>query len=124
MERKNIFQLVEENYDINAEIKKINKLFVYENYFKNAYTSEYTLKQLTDAIFSKWEFAGTCLNSDEFLKKANAEIDIYGRNSAEDKIKNNLEALENFLSCSIITPLRKVFFVKIITKISLCQLFY
>ncbi len=97
MERKNIFQLVEENYDINAEIKKINKLFVYENYFKNAYTSEYTLKQLTDAIFSKWEFAGTCLNSDEFLKKANAEIDIYGRNSAEDKIKNNLEALENFL---------------------------
>ena len=30
-------------------------------------------------------------------EKANAEIDIYGRNSAEDKIKNNLEALENFL---------------------------
>lgn len=95
MARKNIFQLVEENYDIHSEIKKINKLFSTEYYFDNEvnfYTLQKLLKQF---LFDDWKYRGTCITIEEFFVRANASIPITGR-MKEDQIINNLEAMENF----------------------------
>ena len=96
MARKNIFQLVEESYNIQAEISKINQLFNEEEYFEEGYTS-YTLQQLLDEyLFSDWKYRGTCLTTDEYFERANANISIAG-NTNEDQIINHLEVLENFV---------------------------
>ncbi len=72
MERKNTFQLVEENYDVKSDLLKLHNLFEKGHYF-NQYRNEYTFKQLLDQILlKKWQFRGTCLNTDEYLKMANA----------------------------------------------------
>ena len=97
MARKNIFQLVEENYDIQFEIRKIAKLFEDENYFvKNSY-ARYTPKELVaDYLFSDWKYRGTCISIDEYLERVDASISAT-RVVTEDQIINNLEVMENFI---------------------------
>lgn len=96
MARKNIFQLVEESYNIQSEIRKINRLFNREEYFEEGY-SNYTLQQLLeDYLFSDWKYRGTCLTTDEYFERANAMISTT-RDTNEDWIINHLEVLENFV---------------------------
>lgn len=96
MARKNIFQLVEENYDIQIEIRKINKLFNSEYYFSKTY-NYYSLKSLLEEyLFTDWKYRGTCIKPEEFFVRANASISSSSRN-AESTIINNLEVIENFL---------------------------
>lgn len=96
MARKNIFQLVEENYDIQSEIRKINNLFSEDDYFSAGMIS-YTFEDfLNEYLFSKWKYRGTCISIEEFFSRANASIPVHGRIS-EDKIINNLEVMENFV---------------------------
>ena len=61
MARKNIFQLVEENYDIQTEIRKINTLFVTEHYFEAGYSYFSFSKLLTKILFDDWKYRGTCI---------------------------------------------------------------
>lgn len=96
MARKNIFQIVEENYDIEAEIRKINTLFYEEDYFSEGLTSFNFEDLLNDYLFSKWKYRGTCISIEEFFARANADIPTYGR-IKEDQIINNLEVMENFI---------------------------
>lgn len=96
MPRKNIFQLVEESYEIQSEIKKINKLFAKEDYFEAEYSS-YSLQELvTEFLFSDWKYRRTCLSVNEFFCRANAVVLNSGR-VREDVIINNLEIMENFI---------------------------
>lgn len=98
MSRKNIFQLVEESYDIESEILKINNLFYCENYFVDDYEDEdYTLEKLIRRhLFKNWKYRGTCITLDEYMLRAEAEIkDTFSFN--EENIVNNLETLENFI---------------------------
>lgn len=96
MVRKNIFQLVEENYDIQTEIRKINKLFNSEYYFVAGF-NYYSLKKLLEEfLFTDWKYRGTCIKPEEFFTRANASISSSVRN-AEPTIINNLEVIENFL---------------------------
>lgn len=97
MARKNIFQLVEENYDIQSEIRKIDKLFESEEYFVRSSYTYYTLKRLiTDYLFSNWKYRGTCISIDEYISRANASISST-KNSTEEQIINYLEVMENFI---------------------------
>lgn len=96
MSRKNIFQLVEENYDIQLEIKKINKLFNCEEYFQEG-VIYYSLKELVEThLFSNWRYKGTCLDLDEYFTRANATI-LKSGDTEEDNIINFLEVVENFI---------------------------
>lgn len=96
MARKNIFQLVEENYDIQSEIRKINNLFSEDDYFSVGVVS-YTFEDfLNEYLFSEWKYRGTCISIEEFFTRANASIPIHGR-IKEDQIINNLEVMENFI---------------------------
>ena len=96
MSRKNIFQLVEENYNIQYEIRKLNDLFTRDIYFSCGSTNK-TLKELIDGyLFADWKFRGTCLNTKEYFIRVNASIDMYKRNS-ENSIINNIEVIENFI---------------------------
>lgn len=97
MARKNIFQLVEENYDIQAEIQKINDLFMDEDYFvKNTYPYYSLQKLIEEYLFSDWKYRGTCLTTEEYFQRANASIPV-GRKASEEQIINNLEVMENFI---------------------------
>ena len=97
MARKNIFQLVEENYDIQDEIKKIVTLLHDSIYFTNG-LREYTLIDIVEKyFFEDWKYRGTCLDLDEYFKRARAEISLEKEN-AEDEIVNFLEVVENFLA--------------------------
>ena len=97
MARKNIFQLVEEHYDIQAEAKKIDFLFKHEEYFSRNYTY-YTLQKLIEEyLFVDWRYRGTCIEIKEYLERANANIPSKGYSASEDTIINFLEAMENFV---------------------------
>ena len=96
MARKNIFQLIEENYDIQTEIRKINTLFVTENYFVAGYSYYTFTKLLKNILFDEWHYRGTCITLEEYFERANAGIDDR-RNNDEDTIINNLEVMENLV---------------------------
>ena len=97
MARKNIFQLVEENYDIQDEIRKINKLFAKEFYLVQGENNYLTLRRVVkECLFTDWKYHGTCVDIDEYFKRAQASISDYNRNK-ESTIINNLEVMENFL---------------------------
>ena len=96
MARKNTFQLVAENYNIDIEIKKINKLFFKENYFISGFNT-YTLPELIKTyLFSNWKYRDTCVSIEEYLARANAIIKDAAK-PTEAQIINNLEVMENFL---------------------------
>lgn len=96
MARKNIFQLVEENYDIQDEIRKINKLFNEEEYFVAGY-SHYTLKTLVENyLYDDWKFRKTCITIEEYFTRAGASVSKRVEND-ESTIINNLEVMENFI---------------------------
>ncbi len=96
MARKNIFQLVEESYDIQAEIRKILKLFVSEHYFKGSYDTFCFLSLIKMYLFDDWKYRGTCITVEEYLKRANAIVSDRTHND-EDVIVNYLEVIENFV---------------------------
>lgn len=96
MSRKNIFQLVEENYDVQSEIKKINMLFNHEEYFEEGVFG-YSLKDLIEKhLFSGWKYRGTCLDVKEYFTRADATI-MKTQPTEEDNIINYLEVVENFI---------------------------
>lgn len=97
MARKNIFQLVEENYDIQSEIKKINRLFSTEYYFDENDIMFYSLEKiLKEYLFDDWKYRGTCISVEEYFERANAECSKTGV-ITEEQIINNLEVMENFI---------------------------
>ena len=99
MARKNIFELVEDNYNVQDEIRIINKLFFDENYFGYGDYQDYTLEELLEEyLFTDWKYRGTCLTIKDFMRRANASID-YGLSEdiPEEVIINNIEVIENLL---------------------------
>ena len=99
--RKSIFQLIDENYNIQNEIRKINKLLFEEKYFSDELCyADYTLERLLeDFLFVDWKYRGTCLTIKSFMKQVNAYIDYNDGKTkiAEDVIINYLECIENFI---------------------------
>ena len=96
MARKNIFQLVNESYNIQDEIRKINKLFKTQKYFVEQ-IFDYTLPQLLEKyLFDEWKYRGTCISIDEYFKRTNACISPSSV-ASEEQIINNIEVMENFL---------------------------
>ena len=96
MARKNIFQLVEENYNIQEEIRKINKLFVEEDYFAIGYSNDTLYELIEGYLFNDWKYRGTCIDIEEYLKRVNAMFPEKGKID-EIVIVNLLEVLENFV---------------------------
>lgn len=101
MARKNIFQLVDESYDIQNEIMKICTLFESEYYFCMEYEN-YTFESLVaEELFYDWKHRGTCVTVTEYLKRAQAEITsntLRWTDIPEETIINYLEVLENFIA--------------------------
>lgn len=101
MSRKNIFQLVEENYDVQDEIRTINCLFFTAPYFYNAlYQTQCTFESLLDKyLFINWKWRDTCLTVIKFFVRAKAYIDYKDIQTkiTEDVVINNIEVIENFL---------------------------
>lgn len=98
MPRKNIFQLVEENYDIQDEIQKIRKQFQTVRYFYDGKERWSLFHLVDDYFFLDWELRGTCLDAYEFLEKANADFEDTDTYVEEERIINFLEVVENFIS--------------------------
>lgn len=96
MARKNIFQLVEENYDIQTEARKIKNLFDNKNYFTLGYRYCTFKKLVEEYLFPEWKYRGTCITIEEFLTRADADISLIGK-ASEAQIINFLEVMENFL---------------------------
>lgn len=96
MARKNIFQLVEENYDIQSEIRKINNLFGNAPYFEKSYTYISLKELIEEYLFSQWIYRGTCLEMEEYFFRANAKLPL-SELATEDQIINYLEVMENFV---------------------------
>ena len=99
MARKNIFQLVEENYDIQSEVRKIYKLYK-EYYYFTSDDDDYSLEYLMRwRIFSNWRYRGTCIEIEEFFQRANADVPgIMSIRMPEESIINFLEIMGNFVT--------------------------
>ena len=103
MQRKTTFQLVEENYNIQDEIYKIDHLFVSVDYFYSG-NREYTFYALLkEYLFLEWKHRQTCITIGEYLSKANALLPKCDKSSQErpeiqeDVVVNYLEVMENFI---------------------------
>jgi len=98
MARKNIFQLIEESYNIQNEIRKIDELFTTADCFEAGYQTYSFCTVIDSFLFEKWKLRGTCLDVDECFERANATISRSPQFPAtENEIINDLELLENFI---------------------------
>ena len=106
MIRKSIFQLIEENYNIDDEIRKINRLFEEQEYFlkksnggkyfgpsKENVTFVYILE---DYIFPPWKHRDTCVDIKEYFKRANAQVPPTFK-VTEEIATNYVEAMLNLI---------------------------
>lgn len=102
MTRKNIFQLVNENYNIQDEIRRINDLLFEQQYFSNRFFSYSLVGLLDNYLFSDWKYRDTCLTVEEFLDRVDAYIGLEENSVISEKtIINNIEAIENFIKLYI-----------------------
>lgn len=95
MTRKNIFEIIEEQYDIEEETRKISNLFKNIKFMKtNSLQSElYTIEKLVDDVFSHWKQRGSCLNCAEMKEK----LHLTQTFNDLDNIINTLEYYSNIL---------------------------
>ena len=95
MARKNIFEILEEKYDIEEEIRKISNLFNNMKFMKtnslNFQSELYTIEKLVDDVFSHWKQRGSCLNCAEMREK----LHLTQTFSDFDNIINTLEYYSN-----------------------------
>lgn len=97
MARKNIFQLVEENYDVQLEINKIDKLFRDEHYFDDGPFYNYSFRRLIkEFLFADWKYRGTCISIEEYFERAEADL-FKTAIISEDTVINYLEIMENMI---------------------------
>lgn len=64
--RKNIFMIINESFNIQSELRKLNEIFTKYNIFSNI-DNKVTFKTYMNRIFPSWVGAGTCISLDEFL---------------------------------------------------------
>ena len=108
MSKDNIYQLVEKNYSIEREIRKIHDILTQEIFFSRTQTDDEQHQWVTTYRF--FDFAdkvlfpfiqdkGTCLSLAEFMARADAilEFSVPG-NVSEYRIINYLEIMENLLN--------------------------
>ena len=108
MDNENIYQIVEKNYNIVNEARKIHDILTHEDFF--CYTRKKDNEHTALVKFRFFEFAdkalfefvqdkGTCLNLAEFMARADAILEFgeYG-NVNEYRIKNYIEIVENLLN--------------------------
>lgn len=97
MTRKNIFEILEEKYDIAEEIKKISSLFNKLQFTRTHPLSfqqeQYTIEKLVDDVFSLWKQRGSCLNCAEMKEK----LHLTQTFNDLDNIINTLEYYSNIL---------------------------
>lgn len=97
MTRKNIFEILEEKYDIEEEIRKISNLFNNMKFMKtnplNFQSELYTIEKLVDDVFSHWKQRGSCLNCAEMKDK----LHLMQNFRDFDNIINALEYYSNIL---------------------------
>lgn len=97
MTRKNIFEILEEKYDIEEEIRKISNLFNNMKFMKtnplNFQSELYTIEKLVDDVFSHWKQRSSCLNCAEMKDK----LHLMQNFSDFDNIINALEYYSNIL---------------------------
>ena len=101
MSRKNIFEILAENNNIEREAERIDDLFDSENLLieKHNYTKEdYTLKKfVTYFCFDDWKNRGHCVDLHDFLETVN--YDDYCDRAKNGDIEAFLVFLEIVLNC-------------------------
>ena len=108
MSKENIYQIVEKNYNITNEIRKIHDILTLENFFcytrtnDNQHTAMITYRFFDFADKVLFEFIqekGTCLSLAEFMARADAILEFGEQgNISEYRIANYLEIVENLLN--------------------------
>ena len=108
MSTENIYQIVERNYSIVKEARKIHDILTQEDFFCHASKTDdqharlvtYRFFEFADKVlFEFLQDRGTCLSLGEFMARADAILEFgdYG-NVNEYRIKNYLEIVENLLN--------------------------
>ncbi|MDE7400968.1 MAG: hypothetical protein K2N17_02825 [Clostridia bacterium] len=106
MIRKSIFQRIAENYNIDDEIRKIDRLLNQKEYFVETTCDRYGYKHtenlkftdiLTTYLFDPWKHRGTCVDIKEFFKRANAELPHPSYEIDEETAINFVEAMLNLI---------------------------
>lgn len=108
MSKENIYQIIEKNYNIENEIRKIHDILTQENFF--CYTRNTDNQRQTLITYRFFDFAdkvlfefiqdkGTCLTLAEFMARADAILEFGAQgNVSEYRISNYLEIVENLLN--------------------------
>ena len=115
MERKNIFDIVSAQFDLPAEVQRMDRLFREERTV-SYYNMKYTIKYFVDNFcFSKWKNRGRYIDIEDYLKAIDYEKIIVTAKSDSNSFLLLIELIYNFwimveISCKYITKEEKINF--------------
>lgn len=80
MSRKNIFEIVNEEFDIYRELSRMKRLFEDEEIMEDDQYTYSILEAVKDVGFAPWKNRGRCVDADDFLSMLN--YDFLWKNAA------------------------------------------
>jgi len=93
--RKNIFQLLQDNFDYHTEITRINELFEQVMFFKTSWVSPEDFVDFY--IFPDWKNRNRCIDTDDMKEQLKIDQIIINENTSIDDVLVYLEYVENIL---------------------------
>ncbi len=98
MSRKNIFELINETYDLKSELERIKRLFVNEKIVEYAYERYCSVLDAVRLVgFSTWKNRGRCVDADEFLSALEYDNNLWRKAPYEnDELFKLIEIVYNF----------------------------
>lgn len=96
--RKNIFQMLEEQFDLHREIERIDTIFNSNLFIKNRYT-EYSAEELMDTyVFSNWKQRNRCIDTSDMKNSLGINNIRLKKDLTINELIIYLEYVENILN--------------------------
>ena len=74
MSRKNIFEIVNEKFDLHREILRMKRLFEDEEIMEDDLYTYTILEAAKDVGFAAWKNRGRCVDAEDFLSRLNYDF--------------------------------------------------
>lgn len=96
MSRKNIFEIVNESFDLHREILRMKRLVEEDEIVEDNHYAYSILEAVKDIGFSAWKNRGRCVDADDFLSMLNYDFLWKNAANSETDLLTLVEIVYNF----------------------------
>lgn len=96
MSRKNIFEIVNEKFDLHREILRMKRLFEDEEIMEDDLYTYTILEAVKDVGFAAWKNRGRCVDAEDFLSMLNYDFLWNNATNSETDLLTLIEIIYNF----------------------------